>query len=388
MMRRVPTRRAASVAALAGALATAACRNDAAAPAPPLRPVLTTTVQPTASETFGPFASVVEARYQTQLGFQLAGRMVARDVFVGDTVKKGQRLGALDPTVVQFALLRAKAEVVDATAQLANAEGIEERQRTLATAGNASMAVLDNATAGRDTAKARLDQAQASLRMANDQFGYTELHANFDAVVTAWTAEVGQYVDNGQAVVTLARPDIREAVVDIPDDLLGEIQVGMVFVARLQASPGFSAEAAVREIDPLADSMTRSHRVRLALKNASAAFRLGTTLSVSRERPTTPFVPLPATAIWDAGDKAKDRSSAGPKVWLLDADGHHVHERDVTLATQPPGERDGDVVRVASGLERGDRVVVVGVHSLANGEAVAGEPGPSGPVTKAGSKGL
>ena len=80
--------------------------------------------------------------------------------------------------------------------------------------------MLDNAVAGRETAKARLDQAKASLRMAEDKMGYTELHANFDAVVTAWNAVVGQYVDTGQATVTLARPDIREAVVDIPDELL------------------------------------------------------------------------------------------------------------------------------------------------------------------------
>ena len=195
-MRRFP-------ALLAMTLACGGCNEETSVPAP-LRPVLTTIVAPVTNQEFGPFASTVEARYRTQLGFQLAGRMVARDVFVGDAVRKGQRLAAIDPTVTQFALLRAKADVANAQAQLVNAEGIESRQRTLATGGNTPQATLDNAIAGRQTAKARLDQAQAALRMAEDQIGYTELHANFDAVVTAWTAEVGQYVDTGQAVVTLA----------------------------------------------------------------------------------------------------------------------------------------------------------------------------------------
>ena len=289
--------------ALAGcALALAGCGGDEDLPAP-LRPVLTTTVESVATETFGPFASTVEARYQTQLGFQLAGRMVARDVFVGDAVRKGQRLAAIDPVVSQFALLRAKADVADARAQLANATGIEARQRTLSEGGNVSRATLDGAVAGRDTAKARLDQAQAALRMAEDQIGYTELHANFDGVVTAWTAEVGQYVDNGRAVVTLARPDVREAVVDIPDDLIGRVAPGMTFLARLQAAPDTTAHAVVREIGPLADEATRTHRVRLTLADASPAFRLGTTLSLSRETPVAPHMVVPTGALLEDGGR-------------------------------------------------------------------------------------
>ena len=230
-------------------LAVAGCKEEAQLPAP-LRPVLAATVEPVSVDVFGPFASTVEARYQTQLGFQIAGRMVARDVFVGDTVHKGQRLAAIDPAVPQFALLRAKADIANAQAQLVYANGIEARQRSLATTGNAAQATLDNAVAGRDTARARLDQSQAALRMAETQIGYTELNANFDAVVTAWTAEVGQYVDTGKAVVTLARPDVREAVVDIPDYLLGRVTAGMAFTARLQAAPDVTAQAIVREIGP------------------------------------------------------------------------------------------------------------------------------------------
>ena len=264
-------------------------------------------------EMFGPFASVVEARYQTQLGFQLSGRMVARDVYVGDIVRKGQRLAALDPTVTQFALSRAKADVADSKAQLSNAQGIESRQRVLVTGGNTSQATLDNAVAGLGTAKARVDQTQAALRMAEDQMGYTELHANFDGVVTAWSAEVGQYVTNGQAVVTVARPDVREAVVDIADDLMVNVRPGMIFTVRLLVAPSIKTEAIVREIGPLADAATRSHRVRLTLKDANAAFRLGTTIVVAVEHPIAPRIFVPATAVFE-----KDGSSF---VWRLTADG-------------------------------------------------------------------
>ncbi len=104
-----------------------ACSKETPPPTPP-RPVLTIKITPITTERFGPFAGTVEARYETQLGFQTSGRIVARDVYVGDRVKNGQRLAALDPTIAQLGLTRAKADVADADAQFINAEGIARRQ--------------------------------------------------------------------------------------------------------------------------------------------------------------------------------------------------------------------------------------------------------------------
>ena len=364
------TGRSRAALAILPALWLAACQADAVPPPPPPRPVLTTTVVPITQDVFGPFASMVEARYQTQLGFQLAGRMVARDVYVGDSVHKGQRLAALDPTITQFALTRAKADVADARAQLANAEGIEERQRTLATGGNAAQATLDNAVAGLATAKARLDQTEAALRTAQDQIGYTELHANFDGVVTAWTAEVGQAISNGQAVVTIARPEQREAVVDIPDELMSGVQPGLAFTARLLIAPSITTRAIVREIGPLADSATRSHRVRLTLQDGTSAFRIGTTITVAIERAVAPRILVPATAILDREGKRF--------VWLLSPDGKTVARREVAVIGGT-----AETVLIGSGLAAGDRVVRVGVHSLADGQSVGGEEGPIAESAKA-----
>jgi len=107
--------------------------------APPIRPVLYTAVAVETTELFGPFTGSVEPRYQSQLGFQIPGRMIARDVFVGDHVSNGQRLAAIDPTVPQFQLAQAQAEVANANAQLENAANVEARQRTLLAGGNVTL---------------------------------------------------------------------------------------------------------------------------------------------------------------------------------------------------------------------------------------------------------
>ena len=70
-----------------------------------------------------------------------------------------------------------------------------------------------------DSAEASKEAAQANVRIAQEKLGYTELRAEFDGVVAATKAEVGQVVQPGQEVVHVVRPEEREAVVDVPDNI-------------------------------------------------------------------------------------------------------------------------------------------------------------------------
>jgi RND family efflux transporter MFP subunit len=344
--------------ACAVAFALAACKpeRDAETPAP-IRPVLYRTVAVETTELFGPFAGSVEPRYRSQLGFQIPGRMIARDVFVGDLVRRGQRLAAIDPTVPQFQLAQAQADVAEGTAQLANATSTEARQRTLFQGGNVTQAQLDAAIAALETARARLAQARAGLQKAQDQIGYTELKADFDGVIAAWSAEVGQVVGAGQPVVTVARPDQREAVIDIPDFLLGNMERASAFTVALQVSPSVTATGRVREIAPQSEASTRTRRVRLTLDNPPDAFRLGTTVTVTLARPVPPRVELPATAILEQDGRTQ--------VWVVDATGSAVTRKDVRVAARHNGS-----VTIADGLTNGERVVTAGVNTLKDGQAV------------------
>lgn len=372
-------------AVVAGAAPLTACQPSQEAPAPPpVRPVLTTLAQPTDSVIFGPFAGTVEPRYQSQLGFQIGGRVVARDVTVGDVVKKGQRLAALDPIVSRFDLSRAEAELSDAKAQAENATATEARTRRLMEGGNVTQAQLDAAVARRDTAQARLAQAGASLQKARDQIGYTELRADFDGVVTQRLAEIGQVVSPGQGIVTLARPETREAVVDIPETPAGAMPKDGLFTVVLQSAPEITARGRVREVAPFAEAGTRTRRVRLTLEEPGPAFRLGATITVALERRIERRFVLPATALLDAdgrrsvwivpaADKRGDDKAGGQGGVQEAAQGdepgdRHVERRDVTLDGDGP---DGNGrIAVRTGLKPGERVVVAGAHSLRDGQTV------------------
>ena len=243
--------------------ALAACsQSDEKAPEI-VRPVLSVVVEPRTTQSFG-FAGSIAPQFSADLAFRLLGRVVSRDVKVGDIVTKGTTIAALDPTALELALQAARAELSNAQAQFANAAASEERQRALLASANTSQAVFDAAQQARQSAAAGVERANAALAKSQEQLGYTRLFSDFDGVVTAVGAEVGQTVSPGQTVVTVARTDPREAVVDIPDQLTGDLAVGAPFEVVLQSLPSIRTEAKLREIAPQAEGTTRTRQWRSA----------------------------------------------------------------------------------------------------------------------------
>jgi RND family efflux transporter MFP subunit len=334
-----------------------ACREDAAPP-PPVRPVLSVVATMRSTEQLGPFIGLIEPRYKTDLGFRIFGRMVARFVDVGAVLKKGEEIAALDPAVQTAAVRSAEASVANAEAQFANAEGEEARLKDLVQRNIIPQSQYDLSRRNFETSQANLTRARASLRKAQDALSYTQLDADFDGVVTNKWAEPGQVVNAGQKVITLARPEVREAVIAVPDRIAERLSHPNDFAITVDLDRVVSMKAAgIRTIDPIADPNTRTRNVYLTLNDPPTAFRLGITVSVTFTRPVAAHVDLPATAILE-----KDGKSF---VWVVDAAKSTVALRAVTV-----GQREGDNIAVTSGVSAGERIVIAGAHSLAEGQPV------------------
>ncbi len=341
----------------------AACREDSqTAAALQVRPVLSIEARLQTKVSLGPFVGSIQPRYSTDVGFRVFGRVVARFVGVGNTVKKGDEIAALDPAVQLLLLRNAEAVLANAEAQYMNAEAEEKRQRPLVERNITPQAQFDLIVQSRDTAAANVTRARASLRRAQDVLSFTQIHADFDGVVTGRYAEPGQVVNPGQKIVTIARPEIREAEFSVPSDLADVLWDHNDFdmIVRLDATTAMKA-AAVRGVDPTADPSTRTRTVYLTLNDPPPAFRLGITISVTLEKAISPRIELPATALLETDGKTR--------IWIVEkepSDGDAtVSLRDVTVAT-----RTSDTITVTSGLSEGERVVTAGVHSLTPGQKV------------------
>ncbi len=348
------------VGVVASALALAGCEQEPKA-AEPVRPVLSMILEPNHAD--GTVAvGVLEPRYKTNLAFRVLGRLTARPVYIGDLVSEGQVVGTIDSTALELAVRAAKAELAKAEAQLATARATEDRQRTLITSDATTKQTLDNAEQARAGAEATVAHAKANLTKAVEQLGYAQIKADFGGVVTAVGAEVGQVVSPGQSVVTIARPDVREAVVDVAEDFPLPLEIGLPFTVSLEILPAVQVEGKIREIAPQADPVTRLRRVRIALSNPPESFRLGATVTAKLNKEQSPILRLPASAVL-----SKDGANF---VWVVDQPDSTVSLHKVDLADDRAG------ARVIGGLAPGARIVTAGIHSLKEGQQVHIEQDP------------
>ena len=345
-----------AIAALGLAL-LASCQKEEAQPQP-IRPVLSTIAKTSETSTLS-LPGTIEAKIQTQLAFRVLGRIVARNVSVGDIVKKGDVVAAIDPLSLELAVRSAQSDLANSQAELVNATSSEARQQSLAATKSGSEASLEQAIQAHKSAVANVGKSQANLDKAQEQLGYAKLLAEFDGVVTATSAEVGQVVSAGSSIVTIARPDQRDAVIDVPEAGFGKLSVGAPFQVALQLDPTVTTKGVVREIAPEAESLTRTSRTKITLIDPPEAFRIGSVISASATIASKPMIVLPSSAILLKDGKAN--------VWIVDTAAAKVSLHPVTLDGLVV---DGGSVNVTSGINPGERVVVAGVHKLSDGQAV------------------
>ncbi|WP_312998167.1 efflux RND transporter periplasmic adaptor subunit [Pseudomonas sp.] len=338
------------------ALLLGAC-SEKETPPEPVRPVLSVTVKALNEESLGRFAGSIQARYESNTGFRVGGRIASRNVDVGAEVQKGTLLATLDPSDQQNQLRAAQGDLARIQAQLINAQANARRQQALFDRGVGAQAQLDVANTELKTTQASLDQARAAVSQSKDQLSYTELRSDHKAVVTAWNAEAGQVVTAGQQVVTLAQPDIKEAVIDLPDTLVDQLPSDVVFSVAAQLDPSINTTAIIREIEPQAQSATRTRRARLTLTDTPDGFRLGTAISVTLSSAIKPRIELPLTALQEFDGKTR--------IWVIDTQNKTVNPRDVSVVS-----RSDNSVVLAGGVRNGERVVSAGVNSLKPGQSV------------------
>ena len=127
------------------------------------------------------------------------------------------------------------------------------RQQQLLKDGWTPRANFDEAQQKLLTAQAQVDSAQAQVRIAREQQSYTVLSADAPGAVTATGAELGEVVHAGQMIVQLARQGGRDAVFDVPEQLIRNGPNDPLVDIALSNDPQVKATGRVREVAPQAD---------------------------------------------------------------------------------------------------------------------------------------
>ncbi len=322
------------------------------------RPVKVAVLEPGSSERTLSYSGVVRPRIESVIGFRVPGKVVERLANVGDRLVVGDAIARLDDTDLKLAENSARAAVGSARTRRDVAIANLDRAKPLLPQGFISKAVYDVRKNEVDAAVAALDTAEAQLRQAANAVGYAVLVADKPGIVTAVSAEPGQVLSTGQAVITLAVSGETEIMIAVPEQDTGHLSVGQQAKVSLWSGPRENIAGRIREIAGQADAASRTYAVRVAVSAPPQMMRLGMTATVkfSVSEGTTAMV-VPLAAVTEIGGSRV--------VFVVDRASKVVHATPITVSGVA-----ADGVRIVSGLEAGDIVVSAGVQFLRDGMRV------------------
>jgi RND family efflux transporter MFP subunit len=325
------------------AVALAGCSDKVAENPAPTRPVLVATAHYAAETPERSFVGTIKPRIESDLGFRVAGKVAKRLVEVGQTVEVAQPLATLDEVDLKLQAEQAKAELSAATGVLAQAAAAEQRAKDLRAKGWTTDAQMDQSRAAADEARARLNRAQRSVELTQNSLSYATLIADARGVVTATLVEPGQ-------VIRVARFAEKEAVVAIPETLLGRVKSGVATVT-LWSEPDRKYTAKLREISPSADPTTRTYLAKFSLPDADDKVSLGMTAILTLADSATERVArLPLSALYNAGDN--------PSLYVVNDKGE-ITQKPVTVKAY-----ESNNVVITGGVDDGAKIVALGVQKL------------------------
>ena len=302
------------------------------------------------------YSGEVRGRYETQLAFQVGGKIIKRNVQLGSIVNAGDVLMEIDGKDITQTVNISAAQVASAESQLSLAATNLERYRQLYEQGAISQAQLDQYQNAYQVALAAVHQSSAQYTQGANQLGYSSLVADSAGVISSISAEAGQVVSAGQSVITLVKEGDREIEINVPENRIEEMRNAQQVRISFWALPDASVEGRVREISPVADTVSRTYKIRVTLINPPVGINLGMTANVAIANATqqqAAYIPL--TAIYQTGDT--------PNVWIIKDD--VVSVRPVKVGSFGDGK-----IQILGGLQDGEVIVTAGVQKLREGQKV------------------
>jgi RND family efflux transporter MFP subunit len=333
------------------------------------------------------FPGEARAWYQSTIYARVSGYVATWSGDIGQQVKKGQPLAAIDTPELDEQLIasraklkaaRSEVEVAQASSQFAkktydrwwdSPKGVVSEQER-----EEKKSAYESSAAKLDAAKSQVNLEEADLSRLETMQRFKTVTAPFDGTIIARRVDIGDLVTAGSTSNTTSLYDIAQydtirVFVDVPESVASEISDQMPATAIARELPGRTFAGTVARTSRSIDPASRTLRVEVDVKNLDFALLPGMYLNVDfKANQPMPVLRIPASAL--------TFRSGGPEVAVVASDGT-VRFHGVSIA------RDlGDSIEIATGLESGDRVAlnignqtVDGDHVTANEvDAIDGAP--------------
>lgn len=278
----------------------------------------------------------------------------------------GQRVAAGTP-LVELQAREEDAGIIEARAQVEQAQRQYDRFKTLADRGIAPRVTAEEA----ETA---LASARASLSAAQARRGDRVIRAPFAGVLGLSSVTAGTFISPGSVITTLDDIDVVRVDFPVPARYLGVLRTGAPITANIDAYDGETFSGRIALIDTRVNEQTRAVTARAEIPNPGARIRPGMAVRVAIEQGVRTAPAVPEGAVQYEGE--------GAFVYRIANGSQGSTAQRVEVET---GAVEGGFVEILSGLTAGDRVVGSGLNRIQPGApvTVAGRGQRQAPATAA-----
>jgi RND family efflux transporter MFP subunit len=302
---------------------------------------------------------------EAELNAKVSGYLEKINVDFGDKVKAGQLLGVLEVPELKAELGAAIAAQQRAEADYNNAHLIYTRLVAVNQEHSNLVAQqdIDTAQAKDRVAVASLASAKAEVEKYQTFYGYTQIIAPFDGVITHRYADPGALIQAGTSSDTQAKPLVRLSDnyllrLDFPVSVMyvKEVHLGAPVTVRVDSLGGKPFTGNITRFTDKVSDATRTMITEMEVKNPELEIVPGMYATVVlKVEHRTHVLAIPTEAVASAKNSAVD---------VINAD-HQIEEREVTLGLETP-----DRYEVTSGLREGEKVMIGNQSRVHAGEKV------------------
>lgn len=348
----------------------------------PVQAVVQTNTGPNAGTPILTASGYLVAQREAVVSAKIQGRISQLNVDAGSFVHAGDVIARLDDTDYAASIIKAKADIQYAEANLAEMKRQAKLQQDLYASKVVSQDALDAANAKVQLADATLQQDKANLALQQSLFDFTVIRAPFTGMVLKKMTEVGDSVapippgvnisTSSGAIVTMADMNSIEAEVDINEANVGQVHTGDPAEVSVQAFPDHKYKGYLRQLIPTADRTKGTVTGKVAITNKDSNLRPEMSCNATFLQPPKQsakseksdaapvrIITVPKDAITTRDGKSVVFSIENNKVHLQPVvTGNDLHGQVIvkqglagaeTLVNNPPQKlQDGDAVKVKS----------------------------------------
>jgi RND family efflux transporter MFP subunit len=260
---------------LAAGSAMAQSEKENAKKEVPAAPVVTAPVEEGNIRPSLTLVGSAEPRYTAAVAGEVEGLVQELIARKGDHVAKGDVLARQRTVPLKLRLKQTQAQLSETQARLEKAKADLRRAENLFAQKFTSEEQLQGRRTDLDALKEQIRRLRAAINIVEDNLARMEIRAPFAGTVVAEKTEVGQWLDTGEPVVTLADLSVIHIMVPVPEQKISRIVRNDRVRVKIDALPAREFSGTIAAIVPQADTASRSFPVQVNVENGDGAILSG-----------------------------------------------------------------------------------------------------------------